>query len=282
MPSVSVIIPTFNRKAFLQECIESVLSQTFRDFELIVVDDGSTDDSEKLLQQHKENLRYFKQEQRGPSSARNFGIRKSCGDWICFLDSDDLWLPDKLHVQMRYVLENPDCRICYTEEIWYRNNRRVNPAKKHQKYSGWIYQKMLPLCIISPSSVIIHRSVLDRVGWFDEELPACEDYDLWLRIALHFPIFLIPQQLIIKRNGHPGQQSQKFWGMDRFRIHALVKLLEEAELTEENLQATIKMLHKKCQIMANGSRKRYKMEEADYYISIIKKYCEKLGELVSN
>ncbi len=275
MPSVSVIIPTYNREFFLKECVESVLTQTLNDFEVIVVDDGSTDGTEELLKRYKDDLQYIKQEQKGPSSARNMGIKCSSADWLSFLDSDDLWLPDKLIAQIKFLEDNPGCKICYTEEIWYRNNKRVNPAKKHKKYSGWIYPKMLPLCIISPSSVLIHRSVLDQVGLFDEELPACEDYDLWLRIAVHFPIWLLLQQLIIKRNGHSGQQSQKYWGMDRFRIQSLVKLLDSGELTKENVQATTDILQGKCNIMANGSKKRGKAGEASYYSSLARKYCER-------
>ncbi|MCH8124942.1 glycosyltransferase [candidate division KSB1 bacterium] len=281
MPSVSVIVPTYNREHFLQECIESVLSQTFKDFELIVVDDGSTDQTEDILKQYEGKLHYKKQEQKGPSSARNTGIQYSAGEWICFLDSDDLWLPGKLAAQMKFFAETRDIKVCYTEEIWYRKNNRVNPAKKHQKYSGWIYQKMLPLCIISPSSVMIHHSVLDLIGTFDEELPACEDYDLWLRIGAGYPIYLLQEQLIIKRNGHSGQQSQKYWGMDRFRILSLVKIMECGELSKENYQATVKILEEKCRILANGSKKRGKVREANDYIALAQKYTSGTGETLS-
>ena len=281
MPSVSVIVPTYNREHFLQECIESVLSQTFKDFELIVVDDGSTDQTEDILKRYEDKLHYKKQEQKGPSSARNTGIQYSAGEWICFLDSDDLWLPGKLAAQMKFFAENRDIKVCYTGEIWYRKNKRVNPAKKHQKYSGWIYQKMLPLCIISPSSVMIHHSVLDLIGTFDEELPACEDYDLWLRIGAGYPIYLLQEQLIIKRNGHSGQQSQIYWGMDRFRILSLVKIMECGELSKENYQATVKILEEKCRILANGSKKRGKVREASDYIALAQKYTSGTGETLS-
>jgi len=272
MPSVSVIIPTYNREHFLQECIESVLSQTFKDYELIVVDDGSTDQTEDFLKPYDNKFQYIKQEQKGPSSARNTGIQYSAGEWICFLDSDDLWLQGKLAAQMKFLAANQDFKICYTEEIWYRKNKRVNPAKKHQKFSGWIYQKMLPLCIISPSSVMIHHSVLDLIGTFDEELPACEDYDLWLRIGAGYPIYLLQEKLIIKRNGHSGQQSQKYWGMDRFRILSLVKILECGQLSKENYSATVNILEEKCRILAIGSKKRGKVKEANDYIALAQKY----------
>lgn len=274
MKKISVIIPTHNREPFLKECIESVFDQTYNDFELIVVDDGSTDETEKLLESYSQRLLFIKQKQKGPSSARNLGIKKSKGDWITFLDSDDLWLPKKLEFQMNYFEEHKDAKISYTEEIWYRNGVRVNPHKKHEKHSGWIYQKMLPLCLVSPSSVMIHRSVLNKIGNFDETLLACEDYDLWLRIANLYPIYLIETPLIIKRNGHKEQQSQKFWGMDRFRIYSLIKLLKNNELSEKDKIATQKILHKKCKIFSNGCEKREKFEDANKYRSFIELYCK--------
>jgi glycosyltransferase involved in cell wall biosynthesis len=273
MPKVTVIIPTFNRERFIRECVESVLSQTYQDFELIVVDDGSTDGTPDLLQKYDGRLTYIWQENRGPSAARNRGIQLASGEWICFLDSDDLWLPRKLERQMEFFARHPDARVCYTEEIWYRYGRRVNPKKKHRKYSGWIYQKMLPLCLVSPSSVMLHRSVFDVVGLFDEDLPACEDYDLWLRVGARYPIYLLTEPLIIKRNGHEGQQSQKFWGMDRFRIRALVKMLESGVLNEEDYRATQEMLRQKCEIVAGGSEKRGKLQEAEHYRNLIRTYC---------
>ena len=273
-PLVTVVIPTYNRASFLREAIDSVLEQTFRSFELIVVDDGSTDGTGDLLRSYGSRLRSIYQENRGPSAARNAGIRAARGEWLAFLDSDDYWLPEKLAKQVAFVRENPHVRICYTEEIWYRRGRRVNPAKKHRKYSGWIFQRMLPLCIVSPSSVMIHRKVLDEVGMFDEELPACEDYDLWLRIGARYPIYLIPEPLIVKRNGHEGQQSQRFWGMDRFRIRALVKLLQQESLSPEDRAAVRETLRRKCEIVAQGSEKRGKLEEAAHYRSLIQRYCE--------
>lgn len=265
MPFISVIIPTYNRENFILESVHSVLKQTYRNFELIVVDDGSTDATQKMLQPVFSEIILLKQPQRGPSAARNSGIRVASGTWISFLDSDDLWLPGKLEQQVRFFLANPEAKVSYTEEIWYRKGRRVNPAKKHRKYSGWIYRKMLPLCLVSPSSVMIHREVFETVGLFDETLPACEDYDLWLRIGAKYPIHLLPEPLIVKRNGHQGQQSQKFWGMDRFRVAALKKMLQQKNLSRQDRTATREMLKKKCGILANGFEKRGKKEEALYY-----------------
>lgn len=274
-PAVSVIIPVFNREGFICDCVESVLAQSYSDYELIVVDDGSEDRSVERLAPYRDRLRLIRQKQRGPSAARNNGMRHARGQWLTFLDSDDLWLPQKLAVQMDFIQRNPDSRICYTEEIWYRGGRRVNPGKRHRKYSGWIYRKMLPLCLISPSSVMLHRSVLDRVGPFDEDLPACEDYDLWLRIAVFYPIALIDEPLIIKQNGHPGQLSQQFWGMDRFRLRALVKLLESGSLAPQDEAATRRLLVQKCRILASGCRRRDKSAEAERYDQMAARYGPK-------
>lgn len=236
MPKVSVIIPTYNRAAFLEEAIESVLSQDYKDFELIVVDDGSTDETRDIVGRHSESVVYLYQDNKGVSCARNTGIRNSFGEYIAFLDSDDKWLPKKLYSQASFFSCNPYALICHTEEIWIRRGVRVNPMKKHKKYSGMIFEKVLPLCIISPSSVMMKRELLfDGIGFFDEGLPACEDYDLWLRIAARHPIYLIETPLIIKRGGHPDQLSQKFAGLDRFRIKALVNILESGVLSPENV-----------------------------------------------
>ena len=272
MPLVSVIIPTFNREKSVIEAIESVFSQTFRDFELIVVDDGSTDCTAQLVAGYKDRLTYLRRDNRGPSAARNLGIKNASGIYVAFLDSDDLWRKNKLKTQIDLVTENPKIKICYTNEIWIRNDVRVNQKKIHQKYSGWIFQRCLPLCIISPSSVLIHREVFDEVGLFDENLIVCEDYDLWLRISSIYPITFIDNPLIIKHGGHQDQLSKKFWGMDRFRIKALEKILLHDNLKKDDRKAAIDELRKKCTVVANGFFKRGKMEQGNKYRTIIKKY----------
>ncbi len=272
IPAVTVIIPTFNRASWLAGAIDSVLNQTFQNFELIVIDDGSTDETPKLVAKYGDRIRYYVQPNRGPASARNLGIKRAQADLIAFLDSDDRWLKEKLHEQVGVMLNNPEIKICYTNEIWVRRGVRVNQKKIHQKYSGWIYQKCLSLCIISPSSVMIRREVFDKVGLFDEQFLVCEDYELWLRISHRFPIFFIDKPLIIKFGGHEDQLSRQFWGMDRFRVQALEKMLNDNSLSAEDRIATIKMLHQKCSILINGFEKRGKTSEADYYRSIRDKY----------
>ncbi len=262
MPKVTVIIPTYNREEFLREAIESVLAQTYEDFELIVVDDGSTDGTGEALKRYEKRLFYLSQANQGASAARNSGLARAQGEFIAFLDSDDLWLPEKLAVQIAFMDQHPGAQICYTDEIWIRRGVRVNPKKRHAKYSGEIYPHCLPLCIISPSSALMRRGLFEQVGDFDPGLPVCEDYDFWLRVAARFPVSFIPQRLIVKRGGHPDQLSRQAWGNDRYRVMALAKILELGVLTPELRRLTIQELHRKVRVLINGYCKRGKEGEA--------------------
>lgn len=272
LPTVSVIIPTYNRAAVVTEAIDSVLAQTFRDFELIVVDDGSTDDTRNRLVGYGERIRMICQENHGVSHARNVGIRAARGKYVALLDSDDLWLPKKLETQIAVMEAQPDIPLCHTEEIWIRRGVRVNQMKKHQKHGGYIFPNCLPFCVISPSSVMIRRALFDEVGDFDESLPACEDYDLWLRVTKTSPVHFIETPLIVKRGGHDDQLSRIHWGLDRFRIQALDKLLQAGGLTDEQFEQAREEFQRKCKIFAQGCAKRQKTDEAQYYRTLAGKY----------
>jgi len=265
MPTVSVIIPTYNRHELVRGAIASVLTQSFSDFELIVVDDGSEDGTADVVREFPE-VRYVHQPNRGVSAARNYGVRLSAGDLIAFLDSDDLWRPQKLEQQVRFFSQRSDAQICQTEEVWLRNGVRVNPHNKHRKADGDLFARSLELCLVSPSAVMMRRELFERMGGFDEDLPACEDYDLWLRIAARLPVRLLDTPLVIKRGGHPDQLSRKFWGMDRFRVTALCKLLESGLLSAEQRRQTERVLLKKCRILAEGARKRGR--DGDRYLAL--------------
>ena len=272
VPTVSIIIPTYNRADFLKEAIESVLAQTFCDFELIVVDDGSTDRTRDLLDGYGARLRPIFQANRGVSSARNAGIRAAQGRYIALLDSDDLWLPKKLAAQIAAMEAQPDIPLCHTEEIWIRRGVRVNQMKKHQKHGGYIFPHCLPFCVISPSSALMRRTLFDEVGDFDEALPACEDYDLWLRITKTHPVHFIETPLIIKRGGHEDQLSRTHWGLDRFRIQSLDKLLQAGGLTDEQFEQARQEFERKCDIFAQGCAKRDKPADAESYRRLAEKY----------
>jgi glycosyltransferase involved in cell wall biosynthesis len=273
MPNVSIIIPTYNRLSMLKEAVDSVLAQDFEDMELIVVDDGSTDGTGEEMKRYGGRVKLIQHsESRGVSAARNRGILHARGKYIAFLDSDDLWVKGKLKIQVAFLNDNPHYPLCYTDEIWIRKGKRVNPMVKHAKYSGWIFEKCLPLCIISPSSAMMRRTLFSRVGLFDEALPVCEDYDFWLRVSARFPVFFIDRKLIIKRGGHPDQLSQKSWGNDRCRVIALEKLLSEPYLGSEEREMVLKEMKKKCQILYRGFLKRGNELEARRYQEIMRRY----------
>lgn len=266
---VSIIIPTFNRSSLLKRALGSVYSQTSSEYEIIVLDDGSIDNTAKMIEQFYPNVRYYYQSNKGVSSARNQGIKMAKGEWLAFLDSDDEWMPEKLEKQLKLLEDYPEYKVCHTEEIWIRQGVRVNQMNKHQKTGGWIFPQCLPLCAMSPSSIIIHRSVFDDVGLFDTQLPACEDYDLWLRITAKYPVLYIEEPQIMKYGGHEDQLSQKYWGMDQYRIKALQKIIAENTLNDENKKQAINMLLKKSKIFQKGALKRGKTESVDYYQQII-------------
>ncbi len=264
---ITAILTTFNRADFAYEALESILKQKRQADEILVIDDGSTDDTEKRLAPLLHDIRYICQENRGISAARNTGIDNASHDWIAFLDSDDLWHRKKLLRQEQKLEQHPDYRICYTDEEWRKHGKWMNQKKIHQKYSGYIYEKCLPLCIISPSSVIIHRSVLDNYGKFDEYLPACEDYDLWLRISAQIPVLYMPERLIVKQAGDWPQLSQQH-SLDKYRIIALDKILKNGILSTEQSTATQKMLEYKCRIYKLGCIKHNREHDVEWVTGI--------------
>ena len=268
VPRVSVVIPAFNRWRLLAEAIDSVLAQSYRDFELIVVDDGSCDATASELAKLASRLQFFVTERRGVSAARNLGVSQSRGYYIAFLDSDDLWLNSKLERQTRFMDEHPEFHICQTDEIWIRNGVRVNPRAVHQKPTGDIFSRSLKLCLVSPSAVMMTKALFDRTGGFDEAFPVCEDYDLWLRISAQHQVPLIPDRLTIKRGGHADQLSRSIWGMDRYRILALQKVLR-SNLDRSQEAAVLKMLRHKVAIVAAGARKRGREQEAQNLEAIV-------------
>ena len=258
---ISVIIPTYNRKHTLQRAIDSVLAQTFKPYEIIIVDDGSKDGTKEWLLQNYPSVQYIHQPNNGVSSARNKGIQISQGSWIALLDSDDEWMPEKLEYQSRFIELNRDSSFCHTNEIWIRNGVRVNQMKKHKKYGGDIFKHCLDICRISPSSSIIKKDVFEEVGAFDESLTVCEDYDLWLRVTAKFNILFLDEPLIKKYGGHLDQLSRVPEGIEQYRIRSLEKILSMGSLTETQFRSAKDMLIHKLNIYAKGLKKRDKYEE---------------------
>ena len=275
MPQVTVILPTWNRAKWLKKSVESVLSQTFQDFELIVVDDASTDSTEEVLESYSGKIRtIFLPENFGVSTARNTAIVQSDSKWIAFLDSDDFWHAEKLEKQIKQSKIFPEYKIHFTDEIWIRNGIRVNPKNKHLKKEGWIFKQSLALCLMAPSTVMLRRVLLERHGMFDEDLPVCEDYDLWLRLTAYNPVLLLNEKLMTRHGGHSDQLSKKLWGIDRFRVQSLLKILSQENLRSEDRTAAIRMLRKKCEILIKGFRNRGNMKEIRVYQNIAQKYSD--------
>lgn len=253
-PFFSVIIPTYNRKNFFKIALESVLKQSFTDYELIVVDDGSTDNTKEIIDQiNSEKISYFYQENRGPAAARNKGIKQAKGQFICFLDSDDRFCTQKLEITHDYIKKHPGYQIFHTEETWYRNGRILSQKKHHQKPTGESFKRATELCCISPSTAVIKKSLFKTIGYFDEKLPVCEDYDFWLRVTAQYPLFLIPEYLTIKEGGHSDQQSKKYPAMDRFRIYALEKILKTLPSESTNYRLAYAQLRRKILIYLKGA-----------------------------
>jgi glycosyltransferase involved in cell wall biosynthesis len=275
--STSVIIPTHDRRSLLPRALDSLRAQTRPPDQIIVIDDGSHDGTAEMVRRAYPEVTLIEQPQAGVSAARNRGIERSCGEWIALLDSDDAWLPDKLEVQLDALAATPSARICHTDEIWVRNGVRVNPRKKHAKHGGWIFGRCLPLCCMSPSSIVLHRSVFERVGMFDESLPACEDYDLWLRITCRYPVLLVDRPLVIKYGGHADQLSRTVWGLDRFRIRALDKILADEALSARQRAAVRTVLRDKIRIFGDGAAKRGKIREAQRYRAMLQRLGPERG-----
>ena len=258
---ISVIIPTFNRKNTLGRALQSVSNQSLSPCEIIIIDDGSNDGTKEWVKKNFSNMKYIYQINQGVSSARNTGLKYAWGDWIAFLDSDDEWLPNKLHDQALAINSNPGISFFHTNEIWIRNGVRVNQMKKHQKYGGYIFEKCLDICRISPSSALIKKEIFDDIGIFDESLRVCEDYDLWLRITSKYSVFFLDTPLIYKYGGHPDQLSIVNDGIESYRIQSLEKIIGSGILSNKQKIMAINALVTKMNIYAKGLEKRNKIFE---------------------
>ena len=266
MPSISVIIPTYNRAKYLPRAIDSVLSQTHRELELIVVDDASTDSTQNLVANYKDpRIKYVKKlTNDGVSKSRNTGISKASHNWIAFLDSDDEWLPEKLEKQLSFSGLNSNIKIIHTNENWFYNGKPKKQLPKHKKYGGHIFKHCLPLCCIGPSTVMIHKDVLSDVGLFDESFVVCEDYDLWLRVCHKYQVGLIEEHLVNKYAGHDDQLSFNHKAMDYWRVKALEPFFREPVFSgfSFEIQAKLKnIMLQKCELLLSGYKKHGNMEK---------------------
>ncbi len=274
-PTVAVIIPTYNRRDWTLRAVESVVAQTRAPNEIVVVDDGSTDDTAEAVQQEFPEVRVGAIEHGGVSRARNHGVDSTTSHWLAFLDSDDQWQPEKLEVQLQ-AMHQSGYRIGHCEETWIRNGRRVNPRDRHKKWGGFIYRHCLPLCCISPSAVILERSLFEEVGGFNESLPACEDYDLWLRICCQLPVCFVDQPLVVKYGGHDDQLSRTTEALDQYRVMALEHAYRISALSAGDRVATLETLVEKLEVLSPGAQKRG-LAVAKVYRRKLQHYTHLLG-----
>lgn len=276
LPDVTAVLPTYNRASVFAG-IDSVLQQRGAEFDLIVVDDGSTDGTWRELEQtaarSNENairgfMRIVRTDHRGVAAARNTGAAMASTELIAFLDSDDLWGPDKLSRQIDFMREHREYTISQTEEYWLHKGSLRNPGARHRKRAGDIFVDSLRTCLISPSAVIMRCDLFQGVGGFDEDLTAAEDYDLWLRILLDHEVGLLAESHVTRRAGHKGQLSATISALDRFRILTLMKLLAQDELSPTRREAICDVLAEKCAIYAKGLSYRDCSDRAAFILDV--------------
>jgi len=269
----SAVVPTYNRAGRLHVTLRSIVTQTLRPKEIIVVDDGSIDNTEQMILESFPDVNYIYQSNTGVSAARNRGIRAANCTWIALLDSDDVWMPTKLARQAEALEAHPKYRLIHCDEIWLRDGLVLTQKAKHRKQGGWIFDKCLKLCVISPSATVVHRSLFEDIGYFDESLPACEDYDLWLRITAQEPVLFVDEPLLIKHGGHADQLSRSTPALDRFRIKALINLFESDVLSNGQSEILLATLADKLEIYITGARKRGHTSDAHYHESLRCQFC---------
>lgn len=250
---ITAIIPTYNRADFLPLAIESILNQTIPLDEIIIVDDGSEDDTQKILEKYK-NLKIIKTANLGVSHARNTGIKNAKNSWIAFLDSDDIWSKEKIEKQINFHKENPDILFSHTNERWIRDGKEIKYPKSLKKPEGECFLQNTSTCKIAASSVLVSKRVFEDIGYFDESMSVCEDYDMWLRVSLRYQIGLLKESLITKYAGHP-QLSSTIFAIDRYHIYSLLKFLD----TKFHIQIK-KEIEKKCKILEKGALKHNNQE----------------------
>lgn len=237
MPKISVVVPTYNSKQTILETINSVLEQTFTDFELIVINDGSTDNTLELLENIKDTrLKIYSYDNGGLSAARNRGIVRSTGEFISFVDADDLWTKDKLELQFQALQNNPQAGVAYSWTICMGNDGSSFHPGVSESFAGNVYPNLLVCNFIgSGSNVLIRKEAIESVGYFDETLKSCEDWDYWLRLAPKYDFVVVPQPQIIYRLSS-GAMSSKLDVMQKYQNLVLERAFKAAPLELQYLK----------------------------------------------
>lgn len=260
-PLVSVILPTYNRASVLERSISSVFGQSFTDWELLIVDDGSNDGTDDILERFSNDSRVkiIRISRAGVSAARNFAAQAAVGSWLAFLDSDDEWLDHKLSLQLELARESGH-KLIHGEELWIRNGVRVNPMKKHAKGGGNQFLRGLDRCIISPSCAMICKELFFELGGFRNDYPVCEDYDLWLKYTSLYPVGFVQTPIVVKYGGHEDQLSRQYFAMDYWRVKSLLWLLFNRKLSDTERAQVKKVAAKKLKVLRQGAIKHNNLE----------------------
>jgi len=305
MPLVSVIVPTFNAGESLIETIRSALDQSFRDMEILVIDDGSSDDSavevlrrlgpdperaETLWRQRTASstgacgfgfwtrdlaLQYVYQSNRGMGTARNRGLQLSQGEYIAFLEPEYIWDKDHLQHQIDFFNERTDAWISHGRVVPFMRSVPRNGKKKPRGATAMEFTEVVAGTGVCASAIVIRRRCLESHGYFDENLPSCEDYDLWIRIAAHMPIYQIPEAIVHQKRS-PSIPS---WSLDRYRVYALEKAFQSGHLNSEQRHRVAEEVVERCDILVDGYRKRNNTERANFYDRKKKKFEIEVAKL---
>ncbi len=281
-PLISAIIPVYNRPEQIREAIESVLNQTWRPLELIIGDDGSTDHTktviEEVLSTTDANLmdcEVLELSHTGmPGAVRNRCAEKAKGEILAFLDSDDLWLPEKLEKQYSLHREHPGLMISHTREEWNRAGRIISQSKLRHNRKGDMFADSLKKCIIGPSTVMIRADYYHSTGGFREDLEIAEDYEFWLRITAEQKVAYLDEPLTVKRAGHEGQLSEKYGHIEMFRIQGLKQLVDSEYFKEPQASLAAEELAGKCRVYSKGCLKRGKEVEGRSFLELSGYYLE--------
>ena len=246
-PTVSVIIPAYNSERYIADAVKSVLAQSYQPAEVIVVDDGSSDGTARVVQGLGNSIRSLHQANRGEPAARNLGLRNAQGEYVAFLDADDLWRPDKLKLQMDYFAAHPNCAVVYTDMSTFDDHGVVDPSVKVRFNitfpTGNIFVPLFRETLFGSGSVVFRKHCVDKVGYFDEQFLIGCDYEMWLRMSRHFEFGVVDQPLLMYRQ-HPQMSTRglgrALWNGVPWEVAALAKTLRSyPEAVQELGQAAV-------------------------------------------
>ena len=246
MPRVSVVIPCYNNKPYLRECLDSVLNQTLTDYEVILIDDGSTDGTSEIIQSYLPRIKYLRQPNQGPAAARNAGIEAASGEYIAFQDADDLWYPEKLEVQLKFMEANPRFAWVYTDMCTYNDRQTLQASwfSDRPTHQGKVFEQLINNNFIPTITVMIKKEALLSVNCFDVNLRSCEDKDLWLRLAWKYEVGRL-NKVLAKRRFHSNnlcRDNRLLIASEVEVMHKLRKMVSDLRL-QQILENKISKLH---------------------------------------